>query len=116
MEDRGVATKTSQRVVAEFAELVQCFAHDSNVTSGKMFGSVALKVNGKVFAMLVRSDLVVKLPKMRVEQLVASGAGKAFDPGHGKVMKEWVCVPVGGTPWLALAQEARRFVIEGHPG
>lgn len=91
---------------------MQSLARDSGVASGKMFGSLALKVNGKVFAMLVKRELVVKLPRPRVEELVASGAGKAFDPGHGKVMKEWVCVPVDSAPWLALAREAFRFVAE----
>lgn len=111
-----MATEPSQTADADFAELAQCFARDPTVKSGKMFGSVALKVNGKVFAMLVKRDLVVKLPKTRVDQLVASGDGKAFDPGHGKLMKEWVCIPVSRAPWLALAKEACRFVTQSHPG
>jgi hypothetical protein len=65
--------------------------------------------------MLVKRDLVVKLPRPRVDQLVASGAGKAFDPGHGKVMKEWVCVSAGRADWRTLAKEAHRFVFEGRP-
>lgn len=35
-----------------------------------MFGSSGLKVESKVFAMLVKGELVVKLPKHRVDQLV----------------------------------------------
>jgi TfoX/Sxy family transcriptional regulator of competence genes len=48
-----------------------------------MFGSSGLKVGGKVFAMSVKNELVVKLPRERVDELVAAGAGSRFDPGHG---------------------------------
>lgn len=43
------------------------------ITVGRMFGSPVLKVAGKVFATLVKGRLVVKLPKPRVEDLLASG-------------------------------------------
>ena len=47
-----------------------------------MFSSSnVLSVNGKIFAMLVRGKLVVKLPKQRVDGLVAGRAGTYFDPG-----------------------------------
>jgi TfoX/Sxy family transcriptional regulator of competence genes len=74
------------------------------------FGSNALKVNGKIFAMLVRGSLVLKLPKARVEALIASGQGGPFDAGKGKPMKEWVTVLASERTWLALAHEARAFV------
>jgi hypothetical protein len=32
----------------------------------------------------------VKLPRERVDELVEAGAGHRFDPGHGRLMKEWV--------------------------
>ena len=41
----------------------------------KRFGLSELKVNNKIFAMLVRDRLVVKLPKLRVDALVGSGIG-----------------------------------------
>jgi hypothetical protein len=74
------------------------------------FGSNGLRVNGKVFAMTVRGALVVKLPRDRVAELIASGAGSAFESG-GRVMKEWVTVVHGS--WIALAREARCFVRGG---
>jgi len=50
-----------------------------------MFSSSnVLSVNGKIFAMLVRGKLVVKLPKQRVDELVAARVGTYFDPGHGR--------------------------------
>ncbi len=98
-----------------FARLPDGFASNAAVTSTKMFGSVALKAGGKVFAMLAGNQLVVKLPKARVDQLIQTGVGHRFDPGHWKVMKEWVSVSSGPADWRALAEEAFRFVIgSGH--
>ncbi len=102
---------------ALFARLVTRFEGDPAVTlpseTGKRgkFGSDALKVDGKIFAMLSRGELVLKLPRSRVDELIASGVGTRFDPGHGRVMKEWVTVDAGraGT-WRELADEARSFV------
>ena len=82
---------------------------------GRKFGSNGLKVNGKLFAMLVRGSLVVKLPKARVDALVGEGLGTPFDPGHGRRMKEWVTVAAGAAEWVDLAREACRFV-RGGPG
>lgn len=76
-----------------------------------MFGATALKVGGKVFAMLVKGDLVVKLPASRAEALREAGAAHAFDPGHGRIMKEWVAIPATHTAlWAKLGAEARAFV------
>jgi hypothetical protein len=78
----------------------------------KGFGSSALQVNGKIFAMVSsRGSFVVKLPKHRVESLEASGAGQRFDPCHGRLMKEWLALqPTSKENWLSLAREAMRFV------
>ena len=95
-----------------FAPIADAFRNDASVTLGRMFGSVGLKVNGKVFAMVVKGDLVVKLSKERVDALIASGRGRSFDPGNGRLMKEWVVIKsMTPTDWLALVQEARRFVV-----
>jgi hypothetical protein len=56
-----------------------------------------------------RAQFVVKLPKARVDELVASGKGQRFDPGHGRVMKEWFVVREGGANWVELAEEACDF-------
>jgi YjbR len=83
-----------------------------NVTGGTGFGrSEGLRISGKIFAMLVRGELVVKLPRKRVDELVDAGVATRFDPGHGRLMKEWASVPPS-TPkqWRALVEEARAFV------
>ena len=86
--------------------------HSSDVLGSKQgFGSSALKVNGKIFAMLVKGRLVVKLPRERVEAVIAAGDGERFDPGHGRLMKEWVSLdPRSEQDWLPLASEAMGFV------
>jgi hypothetical protein len=68
-------------------------------------------VDGRIFAMMSsKGKFVVKLPKARVEDLGASGQAERFDPGHGRVMKEWIVVTEGKTHWTQLAKEAYRFV------
>ncbi len=77
----------------------------------KSFGSNALKTKNKIFAMLVRGKLVVKIPRQRVDELIAAGDGERFDPGHGRLMKEWLILnPDSKHEWLPLAQEALKFV------
>jgi hypothetical protein len=98
-----------------FEQLVERFRADPAVTppsGGKGFGASGLKVDGKIFAMVSRNgELVVKLPRERVDELIASGTGARFDPGHGRLMKEWVSVaPSHSRSWEKLAEEARDFV------
>jgi TfoX/Sxy family transcriptional regulator of competence genes len=77
----------------------------------RAFGSTSLKTNGKIFAMLVKGRLVVKLDRRRVDELVAAGDGRRFDPGHGRLMKEWLDVDaVAAEVWQVLATEAEAFV------
>jgi len=101
---------------ALFEQLISHFSSDPAVTppsgaKGRRFGASGLKVDGKLFAMVSKGELVVKLPRQRVDELVASGIGSRFDPGHGRVMKEWVTVaPRHSRSWRELAHEARDFV------
>jgi hypothetical protein len=120
-------TKTRARApgVGEqrFSEVVEAFASDprlapvadaflavSNCKQRKGFGSSALKVQGKIFAMLVDERLVVKLPRDRVDALVAENLGKHFDPGHGRLMREWFAVRDAKLSWIVLAKDAHDFV------
>jgi len=113
--DRG-AREMSADNKARFAALAQSLAGEPGVDFGqgarKGFGSSALKVNRKIFAMVSASDeFVVKLPRARVQELEASGVGKKFDPGHGRLMKEWLALNAEATRhWAGLAREALRFV------
>jgi hypothetical protein len=76
-----------------------------------MFSSSnVLSVNGKIFALLVKGKLVVKLPKKRVDEMVAARQGTYFDPGHGRLMKQWISISPDRAPWVDLAKEAYVFV------
>ena len=94
-----------------FQPVAAAFAKDPEVGLGRMFSSNSvLNVNGKIFAMFVKGSFVAKLPKERVAALVSTGAGVYFDPGHGRLMKEWVAVSDTSAPWVELAREAHAFV------
>ncbi len=84
----------------------------TRIGEGKGFGSTGqLKVDGKIFAMLVRGELVLKLPGNRVDALVAAGDGKRFDAGKDKPMREWFVLSITSRKsWLGLAKEAMAFV------
>ena len=103
-----------------YATLVDALLGSTDVTLGspgkKGFGSSALQVNGRIFAMLSNGRLVVKLPRQRVDALIAAGVGERFDPRHdGRLMKEWlVAEPTSGESWLSLAREALEFVASKH--
>src|SRR5262245_33330478 len=75
-----------------FGKIIESLGSEAGVThGGKGFGASGLKANGKLFAMMSsRGKFVAKLPRARVDELVARGQGAYFDPGHGRLMKEWV--------------------------
>ena len=96
-----------------FAPVVEAFVNDRQVSYGKMFASMGLKINGKIFAMHVKGRFVAKLPRERVDELVRLGKGEYFDPGHGRLMKEWVALTDDTPSWVDLARQAHHFV-RGH--
>src|SRR5215831_8008203 len=98
-----------------FAALTKAFAGQPGVEppgAGKGFGSAALRVHGKIFAMLVEGKLVLKLPKARVQSMTAAGQGEYFEPRHdGRQMKEWIVLAATSQEeWRKLAREALAFV------
>ena len=109
-------TKAATSVEAAYAKIVRALSSSAGVTTGtksrKGFGSSALRIKDKIFAMIsLKGVFVIKLPKQRVNELVASGSGRRFDPGRGRIMKEWIELDsVSQDSWLELAKEARSFV------
>ncbi len=96
-----------------YCEIVSTFLQRPGVTRhGRGFGSSALRVRGKMFATLSPDGaFVVKLPRQRVGALVAAGHGRPFEPGPGRVMKEWLELSAAsGHDWASLAEEALAFV------
>lgn len=99
-----------------FAALAQELAAQPDVeapgdSSRRRFGSDALKVDGSIFAMVTGGQLVVKLPRHRVDALIGDGTGAPFDSGKGRPMKEWLTVvDEDDETRLALSREALDFV------
>jgi hypothetical protein len=97
---------------AAFAAISARLLLERDVSAGTGFGSNAgLRVKGKIFAMLVRGELVVKLPAARCVALVSSGLARPFDRGQGRPLKSWISVSeTAESHWPSLAAEALAFV------
>lgn len=101
-----------------YATIVEALLSHPGVThageparSKQRFGSRGeLKARGRIFTFFSKGKLVVKLPRQRVDTLIATGRGERYDPGHGRLMKEWLAAPSSDEGWLSLAREALAFV------
>lgn len=95
-----------------FAAIIDRLLREPGVEQGTGFGSnPGLRAGGKIFAMLVRGELVVKLPADRCDDLVAADAARPFERGQGRPLREWVSVGEDVQfDWLHLAREALAFV------
>src|SRR5258708_20440653 len=103
MEDRILARKldvatdeneSEPTLSAEdrFATIVEVLVNYPDVTVGtpgkKGFGSSALQVGGKIFAMInSKGRFVFKLPRHRFDPLIAAGAGEHFEPRLWRVLE-----------------------------
>lgn len=97
----------------QFDPMAQAQEGAKDVTSGKLFGHPSLQVSGKAFALRYHDDLVFKLGRGRVDDLLEKHPEAVrFDPsGKGRAMKDWLLVPFSlGADWLAWAESARKFV------
>ena len=75
----------------------------------KKFGSTGLNVNGRIFAMVARSRLVLKLWKARGRPRGVR-RGRVLRSGHGRAMKQWVSLVRTMLPWADLVKEAHEYV------
>jgi hypothetical protein len=108
----GATMSTDAKAVDAFFE--RAADRLEGVERGRMLASSGLKdpAAGKFFGFVARGGLVVKLPAERVEELIASGEGSAFDAGKGRPMKEWVRLqPADEQACLRYLTEAREFVV-----
>ena len=109
LDPRAVELIAALRADPRLAAVARDF-EAARAAPSRKFGSNGFKVNGKLFALFTQGTLVVKLPRDRVVALVAAKVGKPFDPGHGRLMKEWLTVTDASAPWIVLAREAHAFV------
>ena len=93
---------------AAWEQLVRSESGQPEVRQGTMFGAPCLKVGSKVYVSLIEGAAVFKVPRERVEELLAESAADPFTP-MGRARKEWVRV-TDTTRWPTLAEEARRVV------
>ena len=107
----------AEQAVRRFEDVVDELVGIPGVTpprGGSGFGRSALRCENKIFAMLVRGRLALKLPADRVDTLVTGGDGVHFDANKGTPMKEWFSLdPESGLAWLPLAREALEFSRAG---
>jgi len=104
---------------ARYEDLVADLVGEPGVTPphGGGFGRSAVRLNGKIFVMFVRGQLVLKLPEDRVDEMIAAGHGSRFDANKGTPMREWLSLDPGSDqPWLPLAREALDFARSSPPG
>jgi hypothetical protein len=103
-------TTTDEHVFWELIEELQ--AADPRIQEGTIMGGRCARVDGEFLALVdfKGSGLVVKLPKERVDELIAQGRGRPFAPA-GKVFKEWISIPKRDRRvWRALLEEGIAFV------
>lgn len=95
----------------KYTTFVQEFLNNPSVSQSKKsgFGS-GLRVNGKVFAMPAKGQLVVKLPVERIQELTQSSEGKPYEYG-GKMAKGWFVVS-SEDKWHVYTQEALEYISE----
>jgi len=95
---------------ARFWRLAAPWLDTGAAERGTIMGRPCLRVSGEFVAMphSETGDLIVKLTRDRVDELVAGGSGRPFGPGN-KVFREWLAVPQGDDElWTGLLSEAIR--------
>lgn len=110
----GPVAEISDEARARFEKLAGRLAKGdgSHSPHREGMGSGSLFVGRKMFGVLDESGgIVLKLPPVRVQELIASGVGAGWHPGTGKPLKEYVLVGVGHeAKWLSLAKESRTYM------
>ena len=95
-----------------FWDLGNALIASEKANEGDIMQSQCLRVGGEFLAMpeYQTGDLVIKLPKSRVAELIDDGVGLPFAPAK-KVFSEWVQVPGRDEAlWTQLLAEGIEFV------
>jgi len=71
-----------------------CLPKDPRISTVNMFGGVAAKVNGQMFAGLFARSAIVKLSEKDQASALALDGASPFDPmGNGRVMRDTILLP-----------------------
>ncbi len=71
-----------------------CLPSDRRISTVNMFGGVAAKVNGQMFAGLFARSAIVKLSEPDQKAALALDGAEVFDPmGNGRVMRDTILLP-----------------------
>lgn len=85
---------------------------------GRMFGTIGLRVRGKIFAVAVHDDagLMVKIPEARATEREAAGEVTRMVM-RGREMREWVVAPLDAPDalWESLLEEAYAYLDQITP-
>jgi TfoX/Sxy family transcriptional regulator of competence genes len=85
-----------------------CLPRDPRVSTVNMFGGVAAKVNGQMFAGLFGRGAIVKLSALDQQAALALDGAAMFDPmGTGRIMHDTVLLPESV---MDEADELRRWL------
>ena len=98
----------------DFWDVAEPFLASGRLIEGTMMGTQCLRVatNDQFVATVERvtGNLVIKLPKTRVAELIAAGEGLSFAPAK-RVFSEWVAIPTFDEQrWTGLIHESVAFV------
>ena len=97
----------SDAALVAFEQLAAAYEGRPGVSHGRIWHNDGLKVNEKIFAMVVHDQLVVKVPAAEAAELVAAGSGTLFEPRPGRAMREWVSVAaIDPSRWRQLVADA----------
>ena len=108
-------SKTKTAPTAFFWKLADPLLRKPKISEGTLMGFPCLRVNGEFFATCDHrtGDLIVKLSRDRVQELIDEGVGEPFAPA-GRVFREWVLVRGRDAKrWRPLMREAIEFVSRG---
>ncbi len=108
-------SKTKTAPTAFFWKLADPLLRKPEISEGTLMGFPCLRVDGEFFATCDHrmGDLIVKLSRDRVQELIDEGVGEPFAPA-GRVFREWVFVRGRDAKrWRALMREAIEFVSRG---
>lgn len=93
-----------------FSLLIAAYRSDPNVGNKKLFGFDCLRYKGELFLKLDNNEIVIKLPRQRVLELVNSKKMKPYKKGNGQTLKEWgVVICADKNEIFELVDEAKKY-------